>query len=362
MSFHTITATKKLSSQEFFYIKDRIYTIAKKKNARIFSPNKKEMNKIGFPCEMPIKLDFIKRTDILSSKGILIDLVHYSEFNHTQITNQYHGIMVKINPTRLLRKNDFISLTTASDVEKFFIKINNEFKKIAFNIPDFELFSLKRIDYSSNILLEDQSLVNEYMQLIYRCRIPKRFKLKEYNNKNGFKVAQDTIAIAAYNKNAQMIDQAKYFKNLECPTNILRFEIQTEYLKIYNLKKECNIVGIKDFLKKSDVLARKLFYHYVKYLLLEGDYYKLEVARELIMKSEFKPTIKERMVGLLERTSSLRNLDKAIKEMKNENQLNDNQIKRCIENFNKIGLNPVTIPRRWKHDVLRNPLKLITVE
>ncbi|PKG21558.1 hypothetical protein CWS01_21740 [Niallia nealsonii] len=82
----------------------------------------------------------------------------------------------------------------------------------------------------------------------------------------------------------------------------------------------------------------------------------------MTIKSEFKPKMKQRMLDLLEQTSSLRNLDKAIKEIKNKNGLNDNQIKRCIENFNRIGVNPVTIPRRWKHDVLRNPLKLITVE
>lgn len=362
MSFHTITATKKISSQEFYYIKDKLYILAQKKKARIFSPNKTTLNNMGFPAEKPIKLDFVKRTDILSGKGILIDLVHYSEFNSYEITNQYYGIMVKINPARLLKKDDFLGLTTVSDIERFFNKANNEFKKIAFNFPDLELFSLKRIDFSFNILLKNQDEVKNYMQLIYRCRIPKRFKLQEYNNKNGFKVTQNTVAIAAYSKYEQMIHQEEYFNKLVCPNTILRFEIQTEYLKIYNLRKDNSIVGIKDFLSNSDVLAKKLFNYYMKYLLLEGDYYKLELARELIIKSEFKLMMKKRMIDLLERTSTSKNLNKAIKGMKNEYNLNDSQIKRCIENFNAIGVNPVTIPRRWNHDTLLNPLKLIAIE
>lgn len=76
--------------------------------------------------------------------------------------------------------------------------------------------------------------------------------------KNGFKVTQNTVAIAAYNKYEQMIHPEEYFNKLAFPSTILRFEIQTEYLKIHNLRKDNNIVCIKDFLSKSQMFLQNL--------------------------------------------------------------------------------------------------------
>jgi hypothetical protein len=221
---------------------------------------------------------------------------------------------------------------------------------------------LKRIDFSFNVSFEDNRIVEQYIELFYRGKIPKGFDLKSFRNRNGFKASQKCLALAIYNKNAQMKEQSHYFNNPEEGMGILRFEIQLEYSKIYNIKKNNNFANIKEFLSKSDVLAKKLFFYYLRNFFFEGDYYKLTIAREKIQGSNIKPKTKERMITLLELTNQRRSLSKSIKKMKEIFNLNNDHIKRCIECFNAINVNPVTIPKRFHRENLLNPLNIITIE
>lgn len=364
MSFHTLTVTKRLTGPEFGYIKDRMYQICKKKNKRIYQLRTKDVNSIGFPLGEVIKIYTVVRSELYKNKGILIDFIEFSEGTITCQSPLFYGIRIRVNPARVFTENDFISLTKSKDVERFFNEINLLLKKIAFNFPDFEDFSLNRIDYSYNCNLGDQEKVSKYLSLISKGYVPKKYNVEKFNNANGFKIAHNTVAIAAYNKMAQIQDQEKYFNNyaiIEKANGILRFEIQVEYMKAYSIMKNNDFKNIKEFLNSTDEIATKLFSFYLPKIVFKGDYYSYNMAKQKVLECKAKKRIQQHMLEFLYLATKCKNLNSVKKKLQKDSGLSSCQIDYCIERFNDIGVNPVTIPRTYREQLIINPLKLITI-
>ena len=83
------------------------------------------------------------------------------------------------------------------------------------------------------------------------------------------------------------------------------------------------------------------FSRYIKILFGKGDYYTMEKAVEIITKN-VKEKYHKDMVDFLKSVSEKRSLWKAKAEITDVNNLD-----KILRQFNKIKLNPITIPIRW---------------
>ena len=74
----------------------------------------------------------------------------------------------------------------------------------------------------------------------------------------------------------------------------------------------------------------------------------------MIDKSSCKKKSKKLMKELVKSSATHSSLDRAFDIL----NFNKSQIKAILKKFNKIGVSPVVIPRRYEFDTIRNPLDL----
>ena len=89
-----------------------------------------------------------------------------------------------------------------------------------------------------------------------------------------------------------------------------------------------------------DKIIRKNFYR----ILRKGDYFTLEIARNIVESYHFKRNKEERIIYALELVNKYRGIARA-KAMLHGLDLDD--FKRSLNDLDKMLVNPVTIPRRW---------------
>lgn len=101
-------------------------------------------------------------------------------------------------------------------------------------------------------------------------------------------------------------------------------------------------------------LGKYIFKHYANIFYGTGDFYKLTDIYAMIDKSSCKKKSKKLMKELVKSSATHSSLDMAFDIL----NFNKSQIKAILKKFNKIGVSPVVIPRRYEFDTIRNPLDL----
>lgn len=302
------------------------------------------------------------------------------------------GVTAIINP-KVLIDNNYIHAAQSQDIKLVKEIFNKRAKNISPYLYEFDQWSTNRIDYCLNIDTKELELpctAKQLMKLVKRANIPKHFKEhKEYHTSshrqksdpNSFYLQSKSVTINFYHKFFQQSSKHPNYANRYGSYNVLRFEIQCKYPKLYTMSKfykpnECNSL---DF---SEDLVEKLYYDYIetgispptinsdtvlptqvsydmieKYIfktLRKGDYFTFDIAQKIVESYNFRPEKEERLLYALDIVSTARGIAAAKEKILG---LDLDDFKRSLNDLDEILVNPVTIPIKWNINHIPNPIR-----
>jgi hypothetical protein len=353
---------------------------------RIRPSNKNEKNTAGYSKNYSVEY-------IGESIGITWYVRFYEEFSvamgkyeteHKEI--RPYSVRAKINPKILIGIRDYLTAANSGLFDDVEIRFNEEAAKISPLLSKFENYSMNRVDYCINadlVELKAGCSSKQMMNLIKQGDIPTHFtEWTEYNNKahrkeankNSLYLQNKSLTINCYQKYEQLIEEFPDCLDIDASLNLIRFEVQCKYPKVYSLAKknrhksrvytsELTEEQIEDMLcgrynritnptdiMLSDTLASDIVYKYFNRVVGKGDYYTLEIAREKVQSANIHPKVKSRLIGALVYVNGCRGISKAKAKLQGEEL---KQFVLSLKKLGRMGINPVTIPREW--GILRIP-------
>lgn len=269
------------------------------------------------------------------------------KYNFMQMT-------IIMNPVKLIRRNklEVIKMDLLEEVKKIFAE---KVKKIHTSLPRLDYWTINRIDYAVNI---NTPYVEEYIKLFQRGDKPTNFK-ELYCSKSktrkqldgSFYLFNDSVTINFYNKENERLSQNF---NKDGAKDLLRLEIQCKKPKTNTLKAKNKFDSrhLEHYLSQ-EISYQQLEYYYNK-TIGTGDYYKLSEAIRIVQESNYTSKTKEKLTEVLRAVSRYRSIWKA----REESQYNSSCFNRYLKQIRALGINPVTIPIRWRKQNLVNIWKL----
>ena len=312
LGFHTVTIVKKLTREEA------------KQLYRDFKNYKDRTGEIDFfPLRKNIKSDtideFIKWLYSGSSRYII---VHYPFRNigiHWVLRygNKSPGFIIPedadrpcsikatINPKILSGEKDYLAAATSINLKEAEALFNIEARKISPILGVYGQYLFNRQDYCINFDLQELGIQCTPEQMIYLIRqgdISRHYSERtEYNkaskrqvpDKNSFYLESKSATINCYHKQMQLQKEFPNCPDLHGSRNIIRFEVQCKYLKVYNLSKDLkNKPGISysEIIREmlSEDFCGELIEDYFNRVVRKGDYFTLDGARWMVEAQNFR--------------------------------------------------------------------------
>ena len=299
-----------------------------------------------------------------------------------------YSVRATINPKVLVGIRDYLTAASSEDLKRVETQFNIEAGKISPYLSMFKYYSMTRTDYCLNVDVDELNLgcsAKQLITLIRRGDIPNHFtEWAEYDekthrketNKNAFYLQSKSLTINCYCKHAQLLVEFPECPDLENSRNLVRFEVQCKYPKVYSMAKNkrydsdlyksitdeyfygvvphgLRITNPIDILL-SDRIADDIVRRYFNKIIREGDYLTLDCARWIIEKHNFRNDKKERLIWTLETINNHRGISKAKDRISN---IDLKDFKRSLSDLDDILVNPVTIPRNWGIEHIPNPLR-----
>lgn len=328
---HTLTITHQIISPKIF---DEIY-----KRLEIITGEKPRKVKEGCYISEGLKEEGFTHIQLTSKK---VDIRYRYKF--MQIT-------IILNPVKLIAKNklEVIKQEHIEEVKKVFTE---EMHRIHSSLPRLENWIVNRIDYAVNI---NTPYVEEYIKLFQRADKPRGFKelyckkSKTRKQRDGsFYLFNDSVSINFYNKEHERLSQNF---NKDGAKDLLRLEVQCKKPKTNTIKSKNGFDSrhLEHYLSQ-EISYQQLEYYYNK-TIGAGDYYKLSEAIRIIQDSNYTSKTKDKLTEVLRAISKHRSVWRA----REESQYNSSCFNRYLKQIRALGVNPVTIPGRWKVDKLKNP-------
>lgn len=145
---------------------------------------------------------------------------------------------------------------------------------------------------------------------------------------------------------------------LEQARNIIRFEVQCKYHKMYSLSTMAKQSGNDEYNKYKDLFSPayylKIVSDYYKKVIGNGDWYALSEAVRIIKSHQFNKQKEERLIQGLQAVGNCRSIAKA-KSTYSGNEAGT--FKRTLKELSSLNINPVTIPKEWGIKHIPNPLR-----
>ena len=275
-------------------------------------------------------------------------------------------IEATINPKILGGNHDYINAATEDDMEVAAINFNRMARSISPVLRTFDHFRIKRVDYCVNFSLNELApgcSSEQVMKLIRRGDIPPRYKeWTEYDaishrmksKPDSFYLKCASANINCYGKQVELRERNQ--KNprsisramLEEAQDIIRFEVQCKYPKVYALSRRAEKDGNDSINKYHDLLkyqaCLKVINHHYQVTVGKGDWFTLSKAEKIIMRQGYYRPKKKQLLDVLHEVSQCRSLARAKTLHQGEDLV---AFKRTLKDLSDIGINPVTIPREW---------------
>ena len=270
-----------------------------------------------------------------------------------------YSIHAKINPKILTGTNDYIAVANADYLRKVEVLFNDEAKNISPILSEFRSYFLNRIDYCLNFDLHELGLncsPERIMKLIKQSNIPTHFtEWTEYSDsahktkadKYSFRLECGSVVVNCYWKYWQLCNEFSDCPNKEDSFNVIRFEIQCYYSKVYSMSKlirdSTGFSNVKNEMLSDDVSASIIRQYFGK-VIGSGDYYTLDLARKMVERQPFTPKRKAKLITALELINSRQGIYNSKLGLYGK-ELDD--FNRSLRELAEIRVNPVTIPKDW---------------
>jgi len=280
------------------------------------------------------------------------------------------SIKAKINPNVLNGETDYLTAATSDCLGDVEISFNIEAAKISPLLRKFDSYAYNRIDYCFNGDTQELKIgctAEQMMKLIKRSNIPDSFiEQMKYDKRShrgkpykySFYLKSNSVVINCYCKGEQLKEQYPDNICLEDSHNLIRFEVQCKYSKVYAMSSDIkkgnngsNSLMLKEML--SNKFCEYVITKYFNKIVRKGHYLTLDGARSIVEAHNFRRDKEERLIDTLEFINECRGIAKAKAKLLGE-ALKD--FKRSLKDLDDILVNPVTIPRDWGIDYIPNLL------
>ncbi len=327
------------------------------------------------------------------------------------------SIKATINPKILIGEKSYIQAANESYTSDIVFHFDHEAEKISPILRGFYNYSLNRIDYCINFDVSELKfrclpelkgeLPNRIMQLIKYADVPDNF-IEEYEQENQFYLKGKSVVINCYWKYAELKKEFSDCKDLKDSYDIIRFEVQYKYPKVYTMskylkkeieerksslinklnQKECygmdfcmdhdfeykRMIEENDKLKEvsrindndiqinrseimdmilSDERCDEEITKYFNKVIKTGDYYTFAAARKIIMEKTSRWEKTDRLIQTLDLVRNYGGISKVKRTLQGK-KLED--FRRSLRELAELGINPVTIPGEWGIENIPNLL------
>lgn len=302
------------------------------------------------------------------------------------------GVLAVINQEALI-ENNYIRAAKDDDLKEVEEIYNRETEKISKIFLKFGSCSLNRVDPCLNIDLKELGIPctpEQMMKLIKRGNIPRHYEERKecydskqrrmVSDKNSFYLESKSSVINFYWKYAKQGKKHPNYSKRESSRNVIRLEVECKYLKLYALVKNRNLeskyyesdeglspdemymrmhMGVHNPVIPIDVVLSANIYEpiirkSIYKILRKGNYFTLDIARDIVESYHFRSSKEERMIEVLESVNESHGIAKA------KSKLRENEFRRfnkTLKELDDILVNPVTIPRRWDIKHIPNLLR-----
>jgi len=271
------------------------------------------------------------------------------------------SIKATINPKILTGGSNYLAAATSADLKAAKPLFSAEAKKISPVLGTYSHYKMNRPDYCVNFDLNELGIPCTPEQMIYLIKhadIPWRYLEREKyddiskrkkTDKNNFYLESKSVTINCYGKEAQLRKKFPDCPDLEASRNVIRFEVQCNYLKTYSLLKKVasepgttNSDAIQTML--SEDYCDEIIRDYFNRVIHRGDYFTLDGAIREVKRNHFQRRKEERLIGGLRRINQYRGIHRVKAALQAEEL---NIFRRTLSDLAEINVNPVTIPREW---------------
>jgi len=364
IGFHTFTIFIRISWEEAMKLFE---------DFQVYRDTTKEV-KMYIPSHELERIDIAKK---LKSKGISVP-TKPREWRIDYISDDRKGINwilrfinnkhvsgfyveTRINPKILAGIRDYLTASNSSYLKIVEKRFNEETGKISDILREFSFYKLSRVDFCINFDLKEMGIPctpKQMIELIKKGDYPSYFDehlindikaKKKKRPKYSFYLRSGATNINCYYKYMQLQHNDPNNPNLEDSLNVIRFEVQCKYRKLYNMRQIIDKERVSGDLITatskilSNITAQNMIEKYYNQIIRPGDYYPLKRAIEIIEDQDFKPD-KEYVL-----TETLKEINRTgIAKFRSElNHAGRQQFYRTLDTLAELKINPVTIPKSY---------------
>mgnify|MGYP007029266903 CR=1 FL=1 len=304
-----------------------------------------------------------------------INRIEFMDYNHPYYRHLYY-ICFTINPRIITGKSTelYTHIVEISKLKNLPATVESTLSKLCSSIEEISANGkFRRIDYCCNLWFNCQETVEVYLYLLKQAKVPYHFEIKKFFNLKQKRKTAECYAITIVCKSYELSMYLKYpqlkakYNNgsLNDPDELdnargqLRIELRENRTKLLNDKKKC-LCNESELLDGSNTCPRKTISKLLKNMYGTGDFMLYSDAKEEIINSRHRTSIKHQMLDVLKAVKSGHGFDPK------KNGLNPNILAKIIPYFNELNLSPITLPKKKSEYcgevIFPNPLKYITGE
>lgn len=217
--------------------------------------------------------------------------------------------------------------------------------------------SLSQMDLTANLWFSDEADITELIRLFWKSKVPKSFKrkskLKREERQHFFCMSNGTVTVKAYDKIFELE------KNERCPQKLrgkklLRLEVSLKreaFIDKLGLeRKDSCMKMIRAGARRAEEILLSYLY---KLFPCSGKYVRYSQAMEQVQKRAEDTILQEQMCYLVKKTSDGAGLDTAIQKLKiHYKDVGSKGVKKLLREFDRLGINPITLPNSSQYQQL----------
>ena len=236
----------------------------------------------------------------------------------------------------------------------------NDAKRISNILGDFSEYNLKQVKYHINLDIKNlkaHCTAEQMVTLLKSGNTPFSYsKCKKYLGSTLDHLNHIDMLYAKCDSVHANFPGGNYRVN-----DLIRFDVQCKYKINYPIKgllngKTESTTELLHELFSSD-FCRDILSNCYNWVVMQGDYYSMDKAKEMILSKGFSKDEETRLKNTLDLVCNFEGIEKGISiamEHVHEDELAE--IYKALKKLVELGINPVTIPSKWNISFIQNIL------
>lgn len=290
----------------------------------------------------------------------------------------YSGFSSKITPCSLLKESyaaEMLYQPTSPDNWELMNKLNNILTNLEVKSDSDEPIrahdmSVCRADPCINFYLDSIDEVLEYLRILKKSDLIPHYNIDKFKktslrtknieevNNHSYRIKSKKAQFTAYDKTYQMQQNPYCSEELE-NVHILRIEAELKRDALLKRLDKNEICSEGKILEATARDAVKILTKFLKKMQIgTGDHIRYCDAEMAIKNSKLGAKMRDRMLYLIRKVSDS-NLSSALEKLCKKYTLTNNQCERILDQFNVLGISPITLRNNSKFSSLPSLISLL---